>query len=216
MCFSASASISAGVVLLVVGAEALRRTRRRVELPFALIPVLFAVHQLIEGALWLTFPRDAPGLNAALTQAYSLFSQVLWPVYVPMSVLVLERSRWRRRILGATALAGGAVSMFLLYMLLHEPVVSRLTGGHIEYIFPHAYPWTSTGLYVLGACASLLFSSYRSIRLFGIATVISLVAAYALYSTWFISVWCFFGALLSTLVLGHFAGQKSRRLTEPV
>ena len=47
------------------------------------------IQQLIEGALWLTFPDKAPLLNSALTHIYSLFSHVLWPIYVPIAVLLI-------------------------------------------------------------------------------------------------------------------------------
>lgn len=80
MCFSATASFSAGAALLIVGAVTVRRARRRAELPFSLIPVLFGIQQLIEGAIWLTFPDKAPVLNSVLTVVYSVFSHVLWPV----------------------------------------------------------------------------------------------------------------------------------------
>jgi len=38
---------------------------------------------------------------------------------------------------------------------------------------------------------------------FGIAAFVSAVAAYVAYTTWFISVWCFFATVLSVLVLLH-------------
>ena len=55
MCFSATASFTAGTALVVLGTLAVRQVRRRSELPFALIPALFGIQQLIEGALWMTF-----------------------------------------------------------------------------------------------------------------------------------------------------------------
>ncbi|WP_293678639.1 DUF6629 family protein [uncultured Phenylobacterium sp.] len=59
MCFSATASFSAGAALLVIGTVTARRAQRPRKLPFALIPVLFGVPQLIEGALWLSVPSSA-------------------------------------------------------------------------------------------------------------------------------------------------------------
>ena len=50
MCFSAQASFTAGTVLLIVGAATVRRARVRSELPYAWIPVLFGIQQLLEGA----------------------------------------------------------------------------------------------------------------------------------------------------------------------
>lgn len=51
---------------------------------------------------------------------------------------------------------------------------------------------------------SPLFSSHRSVRWFGVSISVSLVVTYVFYTTWFISVWCFFSAVISSLVLLHF------------
>ena len=67
MCFSATASFAAGTVLLATGAFTMRMARNSGERPYALIPILFGVQQLIEGALWLTFPDKAPVLKTVLT-----------------------------------------------------------------------------------------------------------------------------------------------------
>ena len=48
---------------LCTDAATVRRARVRSELPYAWIPVLFGIQQLLEGALWLTFPDRAPLLN---------------------------------------------------------------------------------------------------------------------------------------------------------
>ena len=90
MCFSATASFAAGGLLLGVGSLTLRRARTPRERPFAAIPLLFAIQQFIEGVIWLTFSREAPLLNTVMTHAYSFFSHVLWPVYVPVAVLLIE------------------------------------------------------------------------------------------------------------------------------
>ena len=204
MCFSATASFTAGAGLLIVGAVTARRARQRAELPFALIPVLFGLQQLIEGTIWLTFPDKAPGLNGVLTFVYSLFSHVLWPVYVPIAILLLERAVCRRRILVAIAMAGAAVGLYLLYFLVRLPIISQAEGRHIAYLSPHFYLTAVMVLYVLGTCVSMLVSSHRRVRLFGLAAFIAYVVTYVFYTTWVISVWCFFAAVLSVIVLLYF------------
>jgi hypothetical protein len=208
MCFSATASLTAGAALLAVGAFTTSRARQPAELPFALIPVLFGVQQLTEGALWLTFPDRAPQLNAVLTLLYSFFSHVLWPIYVPIAVLLLEIVTWRRKLLAGIALAGAAVGLYLMYFLVTEPIVAQVVGHHIAYLSPHFYVVPVMVLYVLGTCVSAFVSSCGTIRWFGVATFLSLVAAYAFYAVWFISVWCFFAALLSVIVVVHFLNGK--------
>ena len=139
MCFSATASFSAGAVLVGLGTLTLKSASRPREMVFAAIPVLFAVQQLSEGVIWLTFRYEAPQLNAAMTVVYSFFSHVLWPVYVPVAVLLMEPSGWRRRALLAFVAAGIAVGAYLLYALVVYPIVSQPIGHHIEYVSPHFF-----------------------------------------------------------------------------
>ncbi|WP_309605043.1 DUF6629 family protein [Phenylobacterium sp.] len=215
MCFSATASFTAGVGLLLVGAVTARRARSRAELPFAVIPLLFGLQQLIEGTIWLTLPDKAPGLNAMLTFVYSLFSHVLWPIYVPIAILLLEPIVWRRRILVAIAVAGGAVGVYLLYFLVRLPIVSQAEGRHIAYLSPHFYLTAVMVLYVLGTCVSMLFSSHGRVRLFGLAAFIAYVVTYVFYTNWVISVWCFFAAVLSVIVLLYFRQQPASQSQVP-
>ena len=207
MCFSATASFSAGAVLLGVGALTLRSSlasHRRRDFPFAAIPLLFAIQQLIEGVIWLTFRVEAPLLNSMMTYVYSFFSHALWPVYVPVAVMLMEPNGWRRRALIAFGAAGAAVGAYLLYVLVAYPIVSRPTGQHIEYVSPHFFAAVTMTLYLLSTAISPLLSSHRMVVVFGALAMLSFGAVYAFYATWFISVWCFFAALLSAVGYLHF------------
>ena len=210
MCFSATASFTAGATLLGVGALTLRRTTLSVEIPFASIPVLFGIQQLIEGGLWLTFLDQAPHLNTILTHIYSLFSHVLWPIFVPIAVLLLEPVRWRRTALKALAVAGTLAGLYLLYFWAMGPTTSRVVGQHIIYDSPHFYIAPILVLYVLSTCVSSLVSSHSAVRWFGAVSLASYAAASAFYAVWFISVWCFFAAVMSATVWLYF--RKPRRL----
>lgn len=213
MCFSAPASFTAAAALLGIGAVTVRRVRTRRELPYASIPLLFGVQQLIEGMLWLTFPDRAPLLNAWLAHLYSFFSHVLWPIYVPLAALALETVPWRRRVLACMAITGALVGVYLLAMLVRLPITARVVGQHILYDSPHFYVLTTMALYLIGTCASLMVSSHRRVMAFGIAAFVSAVSAYAFYTAWFISVWCFFAAALSFIVLWQFQQPRARLVT---
>ena len=208
MCFSATASFTAGTVLLGVGTLTLMAAKRPRELPFAAIPLLFAIQQLIEGVIWLTFSHEAPQINAVMTHVYSFFSHVLWPVYVPVAVLLIEPQGWRRRPLLAIIAAAVTMSGYLLYILLAYPVISRPTDQHIEYISPHFFAAATMTIYLLSTTSPIL-STHRVVRVFGVLALLSFAAAYYFYATWFISVWCFFAALLSAIVYLHFVLRKA-------
>ena len=214
MCFSATASFSAGAFLLGIGTLTLRSAMAAHQpraLPFAAIPLLFAVQQLIEGVIWLTLRSDAALLNASMTYLYSFFSHVLWPVYVPLAVMLMEPAGWRRRALLAFVTAGAALGAYLLYVLLAYPVVARQTGQNIEYLSPHFFATASMTLYLLSTALSPLLSTHRLVQLLGVLALLSFGAAYSFYAIWFISVWCFFAALLSVLVYLHFGVQQRKR-----
>jgi len=211
MCFSATASFSAGAVLLGIGVFTLKSASRPRELPYAAIPMLFAIQQLSEGVIWLTFRHEAPRLNAAMTYFYSFFSHVLWPIYVPWAVLLIEPPGLRRRALLVFVVAGVAVGASLSYFLLAFPIVSQPVGQHIEYVSPHFFAAATMTLYLMSTTVSPILSTHRMVKLFGALALSSFAAAYFFYATWFISVWCFFAAVLSAVVYLHFAGRGAGR-----
>ncbi|HQS30362.1 DUF6629 family protein [Polaromonas sp.] len=215
MCFSATASFSAGIVLLGIGTLTLKAVKQPRALAFAAIPMLFAIQQLSEGVIWLTFGYDAPQLNVTMTYLYSFFSHVLWPAYVPIAVLLIEPPGGRRRTLLVLAAAGVGVAFYLLYFLVAFPIVSRPVGQHIEYLSPHFFAAEVMTLYLLATTVSPLVSAHRMVKFFGALGLLSFGAAYYFYAAWFISVWCFFAALLSAVVYLHVASRNADNNTGP-
>ena len=203
MCFSATASFAAGTSLSIIGVATLRHTSHRTEIPFAMIPLLFGIQQLIEGVIWLTFAHEAPMLRQTMTYAYSAFSHVLWPIYVPLAIGVLEVTRWRRKVLAGFEVAGLTVGLYLLYIIVTRPVVAQVVSRHIEYISPHFYIGVVIVLYVAATCVSGFFSSHRFVNLFGALALASFTATYLFYAHALVSVWCFFAAVLSVLMYVH-------------
>lgn len=203
MCFSATASFVAGTSLSVIGVATLKNVKARSEIPFAMIPLLFGIQQGTEGMIWLTFSRDAPLLQQTMTYVYSVFSHVLWPIYVPAAIGILEAVRWRKKTLAGFQVAGLAAGLYLLYFIVTRPVIAQVVGRHIEYISPHFYIAPVIVLYVAATCVSAFFSSHKFVNLFGALALLSFIAAYAIYAHALVSVWCFFAALLSILMYVH-------------
>ncbi len=68
-------------------------------LPLAATPALFAVQQAIEGLPWLEPPAAPDGsASTGLTPLFLLFAEVLWPVYAPIAVMLIEPDPRRRRL----------------------------------------------------------------------------------------------------------------------
>ena len=210
MCFSASASFIAGASLSAVGVATLKQTKARTELPLAMIPLLFGVQQLTEGVIWLTFHRDAPLLKQTMTYLYSGFSHVLWPMYVPFAMGILEAVRWRKKVIFAFDAAGVAVGLYLLYFIVTRPVVAEVVGRHIVYASPHFYLIPVMVLYLAATFVSCFFSSHGYVKLFGVLALLSFIAAYVVHVMALVSIWCFFAAHLESSHLFPSQIQKSR------
>ncbi len=203
MCFSAEASFLAGVSLSVTGVATLRVAKVRSEIPFAAIPLLFGIQQITEGVIWLTFRHEAPLLKQAMTFVYSTFSHVLWPIYVPFAIGVMESARWRRRSIAALQIAGLTVGLYLLHSIVARPLVAQVVNMHIVYASPHFYLVPVMVLYLAASCVSCFFSSHKFINLFGFLLLFSFIAAYLAHALALVSIWCFIAALLSILVYAH-------------
>lgn len=203
MCFSAGASLSAATVLAAIGTVAVARCPARKMRPYAAIPLLFAVQQLVEGVLWLALTHDQPLLAMAASQVFNLFAHAFWPAYVPLSVLLLEPQPVRKALLACLALAGSALAAYYFLRILLAPVEPVTSAGHIEYRMVHALAQTGMALYALTTAGALLSSSWPWLRLFGLLVLLAMVVTWWAFAFWLVSVWCFFAALLSVLVLAH-------------
>ena len=81
MCFSATASFAAAGLTGLLGLISVRRVKLRRELPLALMPIIFALQQGIEGMLWLNLEVDPEGVAARiLALGFLLLAEVFWPL----------------------------------------------------------------------------------------------------------------------------------------
>lgn len=208
MCFSPAASFAASIVLGASGTASIRETKQRREIPFASIPLLFGIQQLTEGVIWLTF--GMPAVQSVMTFAYLLFSHIVWPVFIPLAVWYMEPVQWRRALLVPFILTGAVVGGYFLYYLFVDSVVPEVINNCIAYSGDHFYKTFVLSPYSVATCASCLFASDRFVNVFGVLTFLAAIAAYHFFQQNFVSVWCFFSAVLSALVYWHFRSQRAK------
>lgn len=201
MCFSAPASFIAGGALSAAGGATLARAKSRKSLPLAAVPLLFGVQQLLEGVIWLA--EDGTGLRSFATYGYVLFSHVLWPFFLPLAVMLVEPSWFKKTLLKAFVFVGAATSLALLAALLHGPVSSFRTARGI--VYEMVLPGVPNGLaaYVFATCIACFLSSHVHLRLFGLALLGALLISLWAWLDAFYSVWCFFAAVLSFIIFVH-------------
>src|ERR1700720_870042 len=108
MCFSATANFAGSGVLGTIGVATLTKVKHRRELLFAALPALFAVHQFMEGFVWLGLDGIlSPTVAHNMGAAFMLYAQGLLPFLLPLSVLLFEPDvKSRRRMLPFLTLGG--------------------------------------------------------------------------------------------------------------
>ncbi len=204
MCFSASASFGASVVLTTIGVAAVTKVKERKQIPFAVIPLMFAAQQFSEGMLWIGL-SDAAHASWRHFPVYIflVFAQLIWPVWVPFSVLLLEKNRARKKILAVLMAVGISISFYLLYCMFVYEVSAEIRSGHIQYklIFPVAFGRMTGILYFIPTVVSLFVSSVRRMTFLAVLILVSFISTKVFFEDYLISVWCFFAAILSLLVL---------------
>lgn len=213
MCFSTEADVVAGLALLPVGALALREVRCTREVPFAALPLLFALHQLVESLVWAGADGNvSSGVQDGAATVYVMFALVVLPSLVPGPVLLLEPRGARLRV-APFAVIGVAVSVYLAVSVLDGPIGIDVHAHALVYQVGIDHSTVATVLYVLAVIGPSVLSGYPSIVTFGVVNLGGLVVVAALYLAAFASLWCVFAAITSVLVLVHM--RLRRRLPDP-
>src|ERR1700694_5841150 len=210
MCFSPEADFTAGAIVAGVGMETLRRVRAPRELIIGALPLLFGIHQLIEGCVWLGLRGQvSSGLGAAAKEAYVVFAHAVLPVIVPLGFMLLEPDRRRTRWLWPLASIGLILAIYLLWQVTAYPVGAQEAGHCINYTTHTPNDVTVTVLYVVVTCGPALISSRPYLRLFGLLSLGGVIATALVRADELTSLWCLYAAMVSVLILEHFRRQRA-------
>jgi hypothetical protein len=205
MCFSATANFVGSGVLGAVGVVTLTKVKHRRELLFASLPTLFAVHQFIEGFVWLGLDGIlSPVVTHNMGAAYMLYAQGLLPFLLPVSVLLFEPNGKSRRRMVPFLIIGGATGLYVLWGLTAYPTEIYVRDNSIVYINQATNNMAVAVLYVIATCGSLFFSKVRAMVVFGVANLAILLIVDAIKRYAFTSVWCAYAAIASVIVLVYF------------
>ncbi len=212
MCFSATANFVGSGVLGAVGVVTLTRVKHRRELLFASLPVLFAVHQFIEGFVWLGLDGIlSPAVAHDMGAAFMLYAQGLLPFLLPLSVLLFEpNGKSRRRMLPFLVL-GGATTLYILWALTAFPLQLYVRGNSIVYINQATNNTTVALFYVIATCGSLFLSRIRMMVIFGAANLAILLVVMEVKRYAFTSLWCAYAAVASVIILACFWRSQAER-----
>lgn len=213
MCFSATASFVTAAVTGGIGIAALTRLRDPREILLAATPLLFAAQQMIEGLLWLDLSAAHDTTTAGtLSWVFLLIAEVFWPVYAPLAVWLVEPERRRRWAMLACLAAGVAAGTYLRWWVLTRPHDAVLLDGHIVYVTAYRNSMAIAGSYFAATVLPLWLSSHRRLAVLGLVIFAGYITSYLFYWQAFVSVWCFFAAGASVLILWHLRQPRRARL----
>ncbi len=205
MCFSATANFVGSGVLGAVGVVTLTKVKHRRELHFAALPTLFAVHQFIEGFVWLGLDGIlSPVVAHNMGAAFMLYAQGLLPFLLPLSVLLFEPDRKSRRRMLPFLVLGGATALYILWALTAYPLELYVKGNSIVYINQATNNTAVALFYVIATCGSLFFSKIKMMAVFSAANLAILLVVMEFKRYAFTSLWCAYAAVASVIILAYF------------
>ena len=203
MCFSATASFGASVCLAGLGIASMRKVSSPRQYGFASIPLVFAVQQFAEGVVWMSLEHESwSGFTHIASMAFLIFAQVVWPIWLPASFVMLEEDPKRRKILRLFLIPGIMVAAYFLYGLTTLPLVTEAINHHVFYrlAFPIQLIPYAAALYLSATLVPPLYSRKRKVKLIGIVLLVSYVIARLFFQPSLISVWCFLAIVIGLLV----------------
>lgn len=205
MCFSATANFVGSTALGAVGVVTLTKVKHRRELLFASLPILFAIHQFIEGFVWLGLdgvlsPQVAHNMGAA----FMLYAQGLLPFLLPLSVMLFEPDVKDRRRMLPFVILGGATALYILWALTAYPLQLYVEGNSIVYMNQATNNTVVALVYVIATCGSLFLSKIKMMVVFGAANLAILLIVMAFKRYAFTSLWCAYAAIASVIILAYF------------
>jgi hypothetical protein len=204
MCFSATASFAGGVIISSIGAAAICKNTEPSQRLFAAVPMLFGLQQAAEGFVW--YALQSPGHDMLLKVAAYIFlaiALVVWPTMLPLSVLQMEKLEQRRRTLYVSLATGIAVSLYFGIGMFIFNMTAQISSYHILYAIDYPQQLAGLGaiLYIIATIPPLFVSSKRRMGLLGSIIVLSYCVTRLFYGEYLISVYCFFAALASGVIL---------------
>jgi hypothetical protein len=203
MCFSPEASFAGGVIISAIGIVTVKKIHKPSQILFACLPLFFGFQQFAEGVVWLTLPMSEHTIIQKLSVIIFLTTAlVIWPVMIPLSVLMMEKLAKKRKILKLLLLAGCILSVYYAYCLFSFDVNPSVDGFHIKYHnnFPESLAMAATVLYILATIPPLFISSVKRTHLLGFLMAFSCLVTIVFFKQYLTSVWCFFAALISGVI----------------
>lgn len=207
MCFSATISYGAATVLAGTGVYAARQSAR---LPasyrmWAVIPALFGIQQAFEGRVWQLLDAGDAAATVLYALGFHFFSHFLWLWWLPLASYLVEPGKIRKRVIAGFTLFGAFTGSLVYAVILFHPEWMTVSIREHSILYSYTVPYRSSihlpvtpaALYAMTILVPLFVSSNSRIRIFGVLAILSMMFTAEVFSYAYVSVWCFFAAVLS-------------------
>ncbi len=209
MCFSATASFAAAAILVPTGLYCLKKSNDIDQRYWALamLPLLFGLQQLLEGGVWVALTAGDAAAARSFTFGFLFFSHFVWLGWIPYSSYLTEDRAGRKRLFLATTWVGVSMGTYMYAPLFFRPawVDVSIVRQAIDYDLVFALDSylsqpLQTVFYGLIILLPLLLSSDFYHRMLGGMVLVAALVTLALFDWVFISVWCYFAAIISLYI----------------
>ena len=204
MCFSAEADFVSGAVIGAIGIATLTQVDRPREVPLAILPLAFALHQIAEGFVWRDLDSGIVRSTAVPVYLYLAFAWVVLPILAPLAIMILEPPGRRRRAIGMFVVLGAIAGVYLAAAILRGDVSAHAVEHTVQYGGAGRFATVATVLYIVATCGAPLLSGFRAIVWFGLANVVAVMTFATIQAEGLTSLWCTWAAVVSVLIFLQF------------
>ena len=210
MCFSSGASFGAAAILGAAGIASISRVKKISELTFASIPLIFGVQQFMEGMIWTEIHRNhLPQYEGIYGILFLITARIIWPVWVPFSIMLVEERKIQRRILIAFGIIGIIAAAHLGSCIFNGQYIATIRQSHLHYDIPgdHKEHFIFSLFYLISTILPAFVSSRSRMNSLGLGILMSAVVSKLYFEEEFASVWCYLAAVLSACVFWIIIGK---------
>jgi hypothetical protein len=209
MCFAPEVSFGSSALLLAAGSYMMTSNKSEAMKKFTAIPFLFGIQQFSEGILWLVLDRKLPASLAPVsTLLFLFFANMIWPLWIPISMFDMENSLTRRQWIGFLRGIGALVAGYAFLVATTGSPTAEIIKHSIVYKTPDKLELMPTVLqpllYLASAVAPFFISSQKAANVMGYFVLVGLCITMLAKQYAVTSVWCFFASLSSFVIAYYF------------
>ena len=172
-----------------------------------MLPLMFGLQQLLEGGVWVALMHGEDATAHRLALGFLLFSHVYWLGWIAYSSFLTETSPRLKYIFALITFIGVLFGASMYVPLLFKPewltaTIVLHSISYDMYFFSDAYVSQRilTAFYACVILVPLMLSSDRFHSMLGVLVLLSGLITWAFFDWVFVSVWCYFAAIISLYI----------------